>query len=301
MAGVGRLVRAAAALGGTGIGTLGYAVAERSAYVLRRVDVRLLAPGAGPLRLLHLSDLHLTPRRRSLVRWTRGLAALDPDLVIATGDFLAGPDAVDAVVEALEPLLAVPGGFVPGNNDYWGPRPKSPTRYWSGRPRRGPALPWPALAARLAEGGWADLSNRRVRVRTAGLHLELRGVDDAYLGRDRYPRAAGPVGADVDLAVGVTHTPEPRVLDAMTADGVPLLLAGHTHGGQVRVPRYGALTTNCGLDRARARGLSSWEAGGRRSALHVSAGLGTSPYAPIRFCCRPEATLLTVLPRGGGG
>ncbi|WP_420801717.1 metallophosphoesterase, partial [Pseudofrankia asymbiotica] len=99
----------------------------------------------------------------------------------------------------------------------------------------------------------------------------------------------------------LSHTPEPRVLDAFTTDGVQLTLSGHTHGGQIRLPFVGALVTNCGLDRGRARGLSRWhvapETGTIRSSwLHVSAGLGTSPFAPIRLGCRPEATLLTLTP-----
>jgi predicted MPP superfamily phosphohydrolase len=85
------------------------------------------------------------------------------------------------------------------------------------------------------------------------------------------------------------------VLDAFTAGGYPLVLAGHTHGGQLRVPGYGALVTNCDLEPARARGLHRHESAGRGAWLHVSAGLGTSPYAPVRFCCRPEATLLTLV------
>ena len=94
----------------------------------------------------------------------------------------------------------------------------------------------------------------------------------------------------------------------MTADGAGLVIAGHTHGGQLAVPLVGALVTNCDLDRRRAKGLSRWWPGADRGAvvggaadaawLHVSAGLGTSPYAPVRFACRPEATLLTLTARG---
>jgi predicted MPP superfamily phosphohydrolase len=85
------------------------------------------------------------------------------------------------------------------------------------------------------------------------------------------------------------------VIDAFVDDGFRLVVSGHTHGGQLRVPGYGALVTNCGLDRTRARGLSRWRDG---AWLHVSAGLGTSPYAPVRFACPPEATLLTLVPAG---
>jgi predicted MPP superfamily phosphohydrolase len=84
----------------------------------------------------------------------------------------------------------------------------------------------------------------------------------------------------------------------MTADGFGLILAGHTHGGQLCVPGFGALVTNCDLPPRQAKGLSVHRAddgSGARSLLHVSAGLGTSPYAPVRFACPPEATLLTLV------
>ena len=106
---------------------------------------------------------------------------------------------------------------------------------------------------------------------------------------------AGPVDRDADeVAVAVTHAPYRRVIDAMAYDGHDLIMAGHTHGGQVCVPLYGALVTNCDLDTRRVKGLSQHSAGGHTSWMHVSAGLGTSPYAPVRFACPPEATLLTL-------
>jgi predicted MPP superfamily phosphohydrolase len=134
-----------------------------------------------------------------------------------------------------------------------------------------------------------------------GLSLELAGVSDAHLRADHYERVAGRVAADV--GIGLSHTPEPRVVDAFADDGFGLVLSGHTHGGQLRVPGLGALVTNCGLERRRARGLSPWRSGtaGRPATwLHVSAGLGTSPFAPVRFACPPEATLLTLVPAGSG-
>ena len=110
----------------------------------------------------------------------------------------------------------------------------------------------------------------------------------------------GPANPAANLTLGLTHSPEPRVLDRFAADGYQLVMAGHTHGGQLCVPFYGAIVTNCELDRSRAKGPSRW---GARTQLHVSAGIGTSPYAPLRFCCRPEATLLTLVaaPTGGSG
>jgi predicted MPP superfamily phosphohydrolase len=89
------------------------------------------------------------------------------------------------------------------------------------------------------------------------------------------------------------------VLDQFAGDGYEAIFAGHTHGGQVCLPIKGALVTNCDLEPARAKGLHRHPAESnpgdpRSSWMHVSAGLGTSPYAPFRVACRPEATLLTL-------
>ena len=286
------------AAGAAGAATLAYGVLyERNAFTLRRRDVRVLPPGRDPLRLLHVSDLHLDPGRTKLVAWVRDLAALAPDLVVATGDFFTSLAAIPTVLAALEPLFATPGLFGPGHAAYFTPRPKSPSRYITRRPKHGAPLDWPALAAELRGAGWLDLTHVRTTVTLGGLTVEARGVDDPYLRKDRYLRVAGEPDPAADLSLGLLHAPEPRVRDSMAADGLDLLLAGHTHGGQVRIPGYGALVTNCGIDRARARGLSHHEIDGRRSWLHVSGGLGTSPYVPLRLCCRPEATLLTLRPR----
>jgi predicted MPP superfamily phosphohydrolase len=127
--------------------------------------------------------------------------------------------------------------------------------------------------------------------------VELVGTDDPHIYRDRYDEVSGPADRAADLRLGVTHAPYRRVLDGMVRDGFELILAGHTHGGQLCVPGVGALVTNCDLPRQQAKGLSRHEFGGRTSWLHVSAGLGTSPYAPVRFACPPEATLLTLVER----
>jgi uncharacterized protein len=156
---------------------------------------------------------------------------------------------------------------------------------------QGDALPWRELRDVMADAGWLDLTNARGYLKADGRQLELVGVDDPHIERDRYDLVSAPADPDATLTIGVTHSPEPRVISAMALDGCDLILAGHTHGGQLRVPFYGALVTNCGLDRAHARGLSRYDG----VWLHVSAGLGTSPFAPVRFACPPEATLLTLV------
>jgi uncharacterized protein len=287
-------------LAATGAATFAYAsLVERNLYTLRRIDVPVLPPGSEPLRLLHLSDLHLTPRQHRKQEWVADLAGTDPDLVVVTGDNIAHPEAVPALARAYGPLLDLPGAFVFGSNDYAGPVWRNPLGYFNpGRPyMQGPELPYEDLRELLVAGGWADLNNVRTVIKAGGRTVDLVGVDDPHIERDDYPAVAGPASPEADLHLGLTHSPEPRVLDAMAADGFTLLLAGHTHGGQVRVPGVGALVTNCGLDRRMARGLHRWPGGPDQAWLHVSAGLGTHPTAPIRFACRPEATILTLLSR----
>lgn len=298
----GGLTPAAAALTGlaaaaaAGTAALGYAtLIERNAFALRTATLEVLAPGARPMRVLHVSDLHMLPRQRLKQAWVRELDALEPDLVVNTGDNLAHPRAVPAVVQALGGLLDRPGVFVFGSNDYFGPVAKNPLKYFDRDHTRvsGPPLPWQDLRAAFLERGWVDATHRTDELTAGGNRIAVAGVDDPHLERDRYGTVAGPAEAAADLRLALSHSPEPRVLDAFASDGYDLAMCGHTHGGQLCLPLYGALVTNCGIDRSRVKGASRW---GSHMRLHVSAGLGTSPYAPARFFCRPEASLLTLVP-----
>ncbi len=290
-----------AALAASGAATVAYAsLVERTSWTLRRFDVPVLPPGSAPLTVLQLSDLHMTAGQRSKQEWVAGLADLQPDLVITTGDNLAGMDAVPPTLRALDPLMELPGAFVLASNDYYAPRPKNPLKYFKTDHKRvhGDELPWRDLRDGMTGRGWLDLTNATGTLTVAGTRIAFAGVDDPHLKLDRYDEVAGPADPGADLRIGLVHSPEPRVLDRFTADGYDLLLCGHTHGGQLRVPFYGALVTNCGIDRQHVRWLHRWAepspAHPAGTWLHVSAGLGTSPYAPARFACPPEATLLTL-------
>ncbi|HET8602762.1 MAG TPA: metallophosphoesterase [Marmoricola sp.] len=302
-----QIARAAGATALAGALGLGYAAGiEVRSFVLRRVDLPVLPPGHAPLKVLHLSDLHLVPRQARKLAWLRSLADTRPDLVIDTGDNLAAFGAVTPLLEALGPLLDVPGAFVLGSNDYFAPGARNPVKYLlpddGRRNTRSPELPWRTLKRRLTERGWTDLSNATARLTIRGTTIAFAGVDDPHLRYDDPAAVAGPAPRDADLRLAVTHAPYLRVLDQFAADGYDAVIAGHTHGGQLRLPFYGALVTNCDLDTRRARGLHRHPATSRpgdpgSTWLHVSAGAGTSPYAPVRFCCRPEASLLTLRPR----
>jgi len=286
--------RALAALALAGAATLAWSLVEAHAFTLRRVTVPVLPRGSGPLRVLQISDLHLTPGQRDKIAWVRSLAGEQVDLVVTTGDNLAHPLAVPPLLGAYEPLMAHPGLFVFGSNDYFGARPKNPLAYFGGPSmvrNSAPELPTEELRDGLTAGGWVDVNNARTTITVNGVTLRITGLDDPHIGRDEMPAGGGE---SADITLGIVHAPYKRALQALADDGADLILAGHTHGGQVCVPGYGALVTNCDLDTRRAKGLSTWpDADG--PWLHVSAGLGTNPYTPVRLACRPEATLLTLV------
>jgi predicted MPP superfamily phosphohydrolase len=268
-------------------------------YVLREAEIPILPAGHAPIRILHFSDLHLTPARKSEIADIKSFAQYKPDLVISTGDFLAHMDAVPVTLDALEPLLNTPGLFVFGSNDYYAPKPKNPLKYLlpdHGERIHGQDLPWPELDLALQARGWKNLNHHRTTISINGTTIEARGTDDAHLEFDDYSLVAGPP-ADCDIAIGVTHAPYLRILKGMSDDGLDAIFAGHTHGGQVRLPWFGgsrALTTNCDLPHWRARGLTQF---GNEPYLHVSAGMGTSPFARIRVASPPEVSIVTLTPK----
>jgi uncharacterized protein len=288
-----------------GVGLATYAAWEARQYTLRRVTVPLLPAGHAPLKVLHLSDIHMAPDQRAKQEWLRGLADLEPDLVIDTGDNLAHMRAVPVVADALGKLLDVPGVYVLGSNDYYAPGMRNPLLYLlpdtGKRNTSTPQLPWPRLKERFAEAGWLDLTNGFGSLTVRDTTIAFAGVDDPHLAYDDLDRVAGPADPTADLRLAVAHAPYLRVLDQFAADGYDAIIAGHTHGGQVCLPGGRALTTNCDLEPARARGLHRHPADSApgddgSSWLHVSAGLGTNPYVRFRVACRPEATLMTLVP-----
>jgi len=308
------------ALAAAGAGAFAWgSLLERRMFTLREASVPVLAPGSTPIRVLHISDLHLAPWQKDKQDWVRGLAALLPDLVVDTGDNLGHTDAYDALAYTLEPFAGIPGIFVNGSNDFWGPQLKNPFRYFGG-PSMLKAAPQNRLDTDRLHGifaklGWNDINNAAESLDINGTHLEVFGVDDPHIGRDRLDlitravddlRSEDPLGDETwpdsaehreprpTVTIGVAHAPYRRVLTSFVNHGAQLILAGHTHGGQVCVPGFGALVTNCDIPRSQVKGLSLWGSGLRSAYLNVSAGLGTSIYAPVRFACPPEATLLTL-------
>ena len=267
------------------------------AYKVRTATLPLLPKGSKAIKVLHFSDLHLTPKRKREIADIKSFADLRPDLVISTGDFLAHKDAVGPVLDALGDLLNLPGLFVFGSNDYYAPSFKNPFSYLlkdDGTRKLGAKLPWQKLQKQLTKAGWKDLNHNKVKLKVNGVVIEARGTDDAHLELDDYRQVEGKVSKTADIAIGVTHAPYERVLAAMAQDKLDLIFAGHTHGGQIRMPWFGgsrSLTTNCDLENWRSRGITKVN---DEPWLNVSAGMGMSPFAPIRFACPPEVSLITL-------
>ncbi|MFF1573989.1 metallophosphoesterase [Leifsonia sp. NPDC058292] len=320
--GFGAAVTALAVTAAAGVTALAWgSLVERKLYTLRRVSAPVLPPGSQPLRVLHLSDLHMAPWQRDKQDWVRSLAALKPDLIVDTGDNLGHAAGQEGIERAFEPLRGIPGVFVHGSNDYYGPQAKNPLKYFAGPSKKNastaPRLDNAALTAYFDSLGWVNLNNAAGSIDVKGTHLEFFGVNDPHIGFDRVEAIPGaldelrendpysedatwPEDAPRDerrtVTIGVTHSPYRRVLDAFVTYGAAMIFAGHTHGGQVCVPGFGALVTNCDIPRKQVKGLSIWRHAFRSAFLNVSAGLGTSIYAPVRFACRPEATLVTLTP-----
>ena len=267
---------------------------ERRRYrlVRHRLDI-LPATAAAPLTVLHLSDLHFVRKDPGKAAFLAGLPAAD--VTVVTGDFLAEPEAVETTVAAVRATRGrLASWFVLGSNDYYAPKPLNYLAYFRGarRPRRAVRGRSADLVTQLTAEGWDDLTNVRRQVDLNGLPVELLGLDDAHIAW--HDLRVAPRTSPERFGFAVMHSPDSAPETA--ALGYDLLVAGHTHGGQVCLPGVGALVTNCSLPSRLVSGLIRMGS----AIVNVSPGLGTSKYAPFRFFCRPEATLLELHPRPAG-
>jgi predicted MPP superfamily phosphohydrolase len=258
-----------------GYGTL---VRRRWFHVVERdVVIPGLDERLDGLRIAHLSDLHigsLTPRSWGL-RWARAANGRSPDLTVVTGDLVTSGTAFhDDVADVIGALRAKHGVFVSmGNHDYFG----------DGEP----------LVAKMRAKGVTVLRNEGTRVEHGGAALWLAAIDDTWTRRDDIQAALRGRPAEA-LAVLLAH--DPTEFDEAAAAGANLVLAGHTHGGQIGVPflaRYANLATipyrySIGIYRL------------GDAVLYVHPGLGTTG-PPMRLGVAPEVTVLRLkaAPRPG--
>ncbi len=303
---------ALAALGAAALGAFAWgALVERNRFTIRRETVPVLDPGARPLTVLHLSDVHMAPWQTAKQDWIRSLAVEEPDLIVITGDSLGHERGFEGIAYAFEPFRDIPGVFVHGSNDYFGPSLKNPFGYFRDRREEPPdpmTLDTEGLERFFESLGWLDLNNAARAMSIKGSRLEFVGVNDAHRGWDRLDLLPGAMdelrenagwqddrsGAE-PVTIGLTHAPYQRVLNSFVNYGADVIFAGHTHGGQVQVPGLGALVTNSDLPTEMANGLHVWHHALGAAYLEVSAGIGTSIFAPVRFACPPEAVVVTLI------
>ena len=268
---------------------------ERYLFVVRRSTLAILPAGSAPIRVLHISDLHLAGWQKRKMKFVRSLAALKPDLIVNTGDNIGHANAIDSLLECTGELRRVPGVFVNGSNDYHTPTFRNPLSYLfkPSTPTRAEKMETEKMTGEFERSGWVNLNNRSGHLRIGATNIGFLGLDDPHDGLADFDTLAKQSReiAGSDIVIGVSHAPYLRVLEEVAASRAELLFAGHNHGGQVCLPIKGALVTNCDLPTRAAKGISRWKFADRDLVLQVCAGLGTSIFAPVRFFCRPEVRL----------
>jgi uncharacterized protein len=289
------LLTSLAVVAGAGALCVAYGVlVERRWYRRRRYRLPVLAAGTGPVSLLHLSDLHFMRRDRRKAEFIATISP--PDVTVVTGDLLGEPAAVETVVAALRPVRGRLASYVVlGSNDYYAPRPLNYFNYFRKERRRRKGMVGRAaeLIEQLEADGWTHLKNRKVTLSADGARFEVLGLDDPHI--ERHDLRAAPRSDPDAFGLAVVHSPDP--VPELVALDYRLIVTGHTHGGQVRLPLVGAVVTNSAMPARLSMGLSRLGP----SLMHVSPGLGTSKFAPFRFLCRPEATVLELAPQDSLG
>lgn len=230
-----------------------------------------IKPGTGRIRVVQLSDFHAGAKPFNETRAVGIVNALQPDLVVFTGDSINAPEGLKVVREAFQGLKPAFGTFLVSGNYDLGMIPEGAFR----------GLPVVEL-----ESGSRDIDIRGTRVRVSGLSL-VNEPDFRFL--------MGMLRTAPAYDIFLFHYSD--LIDQAAAANVDLYLAGHTHGGQVRLPFYGALVTLSSTGKKYESGL--YRVG--PTAMYVSRGLGMEGgWAPrVRFLCRPEIVVLDIYPPGG--
>ncbi len=264
------LITAAGALAVGGAG--GYSFWESGALEVNRITIPLegLPSGLEGFRIAFLSDLHhgWFISREYLAGAITATNALRPDLIVLGGDYVDGDPAYIAPVISLFRDLKAPSGVfaVLGNRDVKAGRD--------------------ATSRELARQGIPELTNRGVMIRHGGSDLWLCGLDDATTGRPDVAKALGDVPDD-GFAIVVSHHPDAAEL---LRDGrARLVLAGHTHGGQINLPLIGPPFIPSSFGQKYARGLAQ----APKAKVFITTGVG-SFFPPVRFRCPPEIALITL-------
>lgn len=242
-----------------------------------RVPVRGLDASLDGFTLAQLSDLHCGAHPRWPEHIQRAVAIandLRPDAVVITGDFVDDTRIAGQCAEILAALHAPHGvTAVLGNHDYYG------------------GLRRPATIMQALQSAGITVLRNDVLTLQAPATLSIIGVDDGYTGHDKLVAALDRLPAARATRIMLSHYPD--VVERLAPRVCDLVLSGHAHGGQLRLPLLSYLATRYHVRTLYARGLYSVEG----TPLYVSRGLGTM-FPQARFLCTPEVTLITLVAAG---
>lgn len=263
-----RISRRSFIVGGT-LALLSYSLLETHFLRLQKYTVSIedLPSAFEGFTILHLSDLHDKEFGDGQEELLNLINRQDFDLVAITGDLVNKRNPkVQPGIHLVRELRHKPVYFVPGNHDWW-------TGF--------------GFREQLVESGAKVFENQAEKFSLNGEHLWIIGLDDPYLGRDDLKQALLEV---TDPAPKILLAHAPNIYDAAIKSGIDLVMVGHTHGGQVRLPVLGAIV-------APGQGLfpkldyGSYASG--KTSMIINGGLGESSL-PIRFNIDPEIVLITL-------
>jgi hypothetical protein len=263
------------------------------------VEMKAARSFGGTLKILHISDFHFREGDEAKLAFLRSLHSTPVDMVVATGDMIEADSGIAYCVEALRGFKARVGVFaVFGAHDRWD------TRFWNvaldlsiGGYRKGMPNDFERLRRELERTGVVCLENEARRVRLpeslGGAELWMVGVGDLFAGLGDFGKALAGVPKDA-FKVLITHAIEHA--EQMATYKFDAIFAGHSHGGQVRLPFIGAIITRSSLQRQFASGV--FEIAG--TPFHINNGIGTGKWTEFRFLCPPEATYVKLTGEGPG-
>jgi len=250
-----------------------------------------------PLRIMHLSDIHFAGRNERLDAFFDSLAKEPCDYIFVTGDIIDCISGIPDAVKNLSKLKPEQGIYaVLGNHDYLDYRPVEmvvhnvceimdrdyPEKF---RPNNRQRVD--LLEAALGKAGVRLLKNETVETSFEGAPLLIHGLDDATTGQANLRRTMGNYDP-AKLNILLTHTVD--VFLDIGKEEIDLSFSGHSHGGQIRLPFWGAVITHTMMGRPFAAGVLKHKG----AVCSISRGMGTSRYLKVRLLCRPEAIILTV-------
>ncbi|MDP3920259.1 MAG: metallophosphoesterase [Candidatus Omnitrophota bacterium] len=241
------------------------------------------------LKVLHLSDIHFAGKIRALDQFFDRIAAEDVDLVFLTGDVIDHEKGIPSCVENLKKLKPRIGKYaVFGNHDYYNYRLSDCFKHhFPGQGVPESLNPIERLAEGYADAGVHLLKNETVEILNGRTPLLIHGLDDPTTGKANLRTTMKNFDPE-KINLLLTHTID-VFLDIGEGE-IDVSFSGHSHGGQVRMPYYGAVLTHTMMGRAYAAGIIRHQG----ATCVVSRGMGSSRYTPVRFLCRPEALLIEI-------